>query len=566
MKAPSLVLVMPGRLPPFRFALLIIPVLCLLASGSSEDAELSHAGQLYEAGKFAEAQAAYEAVLKVNAGSAHAEAGLVRSLLRQEKIDEAREIINKAIAAQANSAVLLSALGDVQFRFGEMGPAETSYLNAGKRDPKEVHAYLGLVDVYAAYSLYRHAYDLLQRAHDIAPDNVEVQRVWMSTLPRKQRLAALQAYLAGPHPDDQEETASLERYVAFLQATVDKQAHFCKLTGKVEQTETPLEMMGTPRIIHGVGLMVKLNGHGTRLLLDTGAGRILVTRHVAEKAGLTRLTAVQLGGIGDKGERSGYIAVADHIHIGDLEFHDCLVEVADKGLESEDGLIGADVFRMYLIDLDMPGMKLKLSPLPKRPDEASAETSLETRGDSGLAPDEESESSAEANSGNDKKGDGVPARAAPRVPHDRYVAPEMADWTKVFRFRHMLLVPTRVNDSRTTLFLIDTGAFSNLISTRAAREATKVHSDDRVRVHGLSGEVKQVYSADKFTLQFGRYRQKNQDAVSFDFSNLNKKIGTEVSGVLGFATWETMELKIDYRDGLVDFLYDPARVPAYNRR
>jgi predicted aspartyl protease len=556
---------MLGRLPPVHFALLVIQLLSLLASGFSQNVDLFQADQLYQAGKFAEAQAAYEAVLAVNAGSAPAQAGLVRTLLRQEKIDQAREAVTKAIAAQPNSAVLLSALGDVQFRFAEMGEAETSYINAKKLDPKEVHAYLGLVDLYSAYSLYRRAYDQLRRAHDIAPGSVEVQRVWMSTLPRKQRLAALQAYLAGPHPDDPEETASLQRHLALLQATVDKEAHSCKLAGKVEQTETPMDLMGSAKIIRGVGLMVKLNGHGARLLLDTGASGILVTRHIAEKAGLTRLTATQFGGFGDKGERSGYIAVADQIRIGDLEFHDCLVEVADKSVESEDGLVGADVFRMYLIDLDIPGMKLKLSPLPKRPDETSVETSLTTSGNNSLAPDEEAETSVEGNTASDKSG-ATPTKATPRLPHDRYVAPEMANWTKVFHFGHMLLVPTRVNDSQATLFLIDTGAVTNLISTRAAREATKVRSDDRIRVRGVSGEVNKVYSADKFTLQFSRYRQQNQDAVSFDFSTMNKKTGTEVSGVLGFATWKIMEVKIDYRDGLVDFVYDPARVPAYNRR
>jgi predicted aspartyl protease len=557
---------MPARLLLPRLALLILQTLSLLAGAFSQDADLSHAGQLYQAGKFAEAQAAYEGVLAANAGSAPAQAGLVRSLLRQEKIDQARETINKAIAAQPNSAVLLSALGDVQFRFAQMGEAEASYIKALKLDPKEVHSYLGLVDVYAAYSLYRRAYDQIQRAHEIAPGNVEVQRVWMSTLPRKQRLAALQAYLAGPHPDDPEETASLQRHLAFLQATVNKQAHSCKLAGKVEQTETGLDMMGSAKIIHGVGLVVKLNGHGARFLLDTGAGGILVTRHIAEKAGLTRLTATTLSGIGDKGERSGYIAVADQIRIGDLEFHDCLVEVADKGLEDEDGLIGADVFRRYLIDVDIPGMKLKLSPLPKRPDEASVDTSLEASESTGLAPDEEAEASSRTSSADAKNEGAATTKAPARLPRDRYVAPEMAAWTKVFRFGHMLLVPTRVNDSQATLFLIDTGASLNLISTREARAATKVHSDDRVRIHGVSGEVNKVYSADKFTLQFGRYRQQNQNAVSFDFSNLNKKTGTEVSGVLGFATWKIMEVKIDYRDGLVDFVYDPARVPASMRR
>jgi tetratricopeptide (TPR) repeat protein len=555
-----------GRLLPLRLGLLIIQLLCLVAGGLAQNTQLSQADQLYEAGRFAEAQAAYKAVLKTDPNSAAAQAGLVRSQLRQEKIDEARETVNKAVAAQPNSAVLQSALGDVQFRFAQMGEAEASYIKAKKLDPKEVHSYLGLVELYVAYSFYRRAYDQLQRAHDIAPANVEVQRLWMGTLPRKQRLAALQAYLARPHPEDPAETAAMQRHLAFLQATVDKQVHPCKLAGNIEQTATPLEMMGSAKIIHGVGLMVKLNGHGARLLLDTGAGGILVTRHIAEKAGLTRLTSTQLGGIGDKGEQSGYIAVADNIRIGDLEFHDCLVEVADRGLESEDGLVGANVFGRYLIDIDIPGMKLKLSPLPKRPDEAFAETSLATRGDNGLAPEEETETNAEANSADDKKDSTAAPKAPARLPHDRYVAPEMTHWTKIFRFGHMLLVPTRVNESQATLFLIDTGSSLNLISTRAALEATKIHSDDRVRIHGVSGDVKQVYSTGQFTLQFGRYRQKNQDAVSFDFSNMNKRTGTEVSGILGFATWKVMEVKIDYRDGLVDFLYDPARVPAYNRR
>jgi len=552
---------------PHCFALLVLSLLFPVGSGMAQDSNLPRADQLYQSGKFAEGQAAYEAVLKANATSAPAQAGLVRSLLRQEKVDQATETATKAVAAQPNSAALLSALGDVQFRLAQMLEAEMSYVNAKKLDPKEIWSYLGLVNVYLAYSLYRHAYDQLKRAHDIAPGDIEVQRFWMSTLPRKERLAALQAYLAGPHPDDAEDTASIQRYLDFLKATVDKPIHACKLVGKVEQTETPLEMMlPTPQTITGVGLTVKLNGRGTRLLLDSGAGGILVTRHVAERAGLTRLTAIQLGGFGDKGERTGYVAVADRIQVGALEFRDCLVQVTDKGMPGEDGLIGADVFRMYLIDLDTPGMKLKLSPLPKRADEASIEASLETTQENSLAPDEEAETSAGGKTANDMNNSAAASKPPPHLPRDRYVAPEMANWTRVYRFGHMLLVPTRVNDSKSVLFLIDTGATTNLISTRAGREATKVRSDDTVRLRGLSGEVKKVYSADKFTLQFGRYRQQNQDATSFDFSKVNKDVGTEVSGVLGYTTFKLVEVKIDYRDGLVDFVFDPARFPGYDNR
>jgi hypothetical protein len=202
-------------------------------------------------------------------------------------------------------------------------------------------------------------------------------------LPRKERLAALEAYLTGPHPDDEEETKRMTEYLAFLKATADKPVHVCRLVSKVEETETKLEtMFGRDiRQMRGIGLSVRLNDRSVRLLLDTGAGGIMVNRKLAEKAGLTPISAVHYGGIGDKGLQSGYTAVADHILVGELEFQDCVVSVSDKGsVGDEDGLIGADVFGRYLVDIDLPGMRLKLSPLPKRPEDAVAPQSPEQRG------------------------------------------------------------------------------------------------------------------------------------------------------------------------------------------
>ena len=285
-------------------------------------------------------------------------------MLRQQKIDEALDAVNTALTAQSNSAALLAAKGDVQFRRAEMSDAELSYLAAKKLDRKEVHAYLGLARLYRSYSMYRIAYGELQIAHESAPDDIEVQRAWLSMLPRKERLAALEAYLAGSHPDDEEETKRMTEYLEFLKATVDKPIHACRLVSKVEQTETKLETVYAEdgRRIRGIGLSVKLNDRNVHLLLDTGAGGIMVSRKVAEKAGLTRVSAVHYGGIGDKGLQGGYTAVVDHIRIGELEFQDCVVAVSDqRSLTDEEGLIGADVFGGYLIDLDLPGMAQTVS-------------------------------------------------------------------------------------------------------------------------------------------------------------------------------------------------------------
>jgi tetratricopeptide (TPR) repeat protein len=539
--------------------------LCDDLTPAAVNPELTAADQLFRGGKFADAETSYQAVLKNDSKLVPARVGLVRAMLRQQKIDEALDAVNNALATQPDSAALLAAKGDVQFRRAEMSGAEVSYLQAKKLDPKEVRAYLGLAGLYGSYSMYRRAYDLLQSAHELAPDDIEVQRAWLRMLPRTERLAALEAYLGAPHPDDEEETRWMTEYLEFLKATADKPIHACRLISRVQQTETKLETMlaGNARHMRGIGLSVKVNDRNAHLLLDTGAGGIMVTRKLAEKAGLTHLSAAHYGGIGDKGLQSGYRAIADDIRIGELEFKGCVVAVSDKrSVSDEDGLIGADVFGGYLIDIDLPGMRLKLSPLPKRPEDSVAPTSLNSEGEE-QANTEQKEDSA-TGQGSEQK----PSARAPKIAHllpkDRYIAPEMADWTRVFRFGHNVLVPTSVNDSTPMLFGLDTGAFGNILSVRAGRQVSKVSSEERVRVRGVNGEVKKVYSA-KATLRFAHLQQPNQDVITLDLSALSRHTGTEVSGFLGFAMLRVLDVKLDYRDGLVKFEYDPKRVQALVR-
>jgi Aspartyl protease/Tetratricopeptide repeat len=536
------------------------------AKAPASDADLASADQLFRAGKFADAETSYQAILQKDAKLVPAQVGLVRSMLKQQKIDESLDAVNKALILTPDSASLLAVKGDVHFRRGEMSAAEKSYLRANAIEPKEVRTYLGLARLYSSYSFYRKAYDLLEAAHTLAPTDIEVQRAWLRLLPRKERLAALEAYLAGPHPDDPEETQWMQEYLNFLMATVDAPVHSCRLVSKVEQTETKLEVMvgADGRHMRGIGLSVNLNDHHARLLLDTGAGGIMVSRKVAEKAGLAQISATHYGGIGDKGLQNGYTAVADHIRIGELEFQDCVVSVSEKrSVADDDGLIGADVFGAYLVAIDLPGMKLKLSPLPKRPEDTVAPKSLNSEGEE-QANAEQKEGSGTEQDLKQPKPSAPESKLVRRLPKDRYIAPEMADWTKVFRFGHMILVSTFVNDSPALLFGLDTGAFANVLSLREGRQLGKVNSEDRLRVHGLNGEVNKVYSA-KATLRFAQLRQPSMDVVTFDLSPVSRRLGTEVSGFLGFAMLRILDVKLDYRDGLVDFEYDPKRVSALGR-
>ena len=166
--------------------------------------------------------------------------------------------------------------------------------------------------------------------------------------------------------------------------------HACKLVNNVAKTETQMQLiLRDPQHVSGYGLLVKINDRNQRLLLDTGASGILINRKAAEKAGLKRVSTVQFTGIGDRGHQGAYLAVADQIRIGELEFRDCVVTVSEKSMGlDEDGLIGGDVFSSYVVDIDIPADKLRLDPLPRRPEDSTRPASLASESDSDYDPEE----------------------------------------------------------------------------------------------------------------------------------------------------------------------------------
>ena len=179
--------------------------------------------------------------------------------------------------------------------------AESSYLNALAADPKEVRAYLGLARMYQAYSLYRHAYQQLERAHQIAPNDPDGGAPLVRTTLPPGAYRSHRGLSRRPHPDDPEETRALRRELEFLKATANKPVHACKLTSKVEQTDTSLETMRRdPQHVVGTGLVVKLNDRNNRLILDTGASGILIGRKAAEKSGLAPIAQTNMAGSAKK--------------------------------------------------------------------------------------------------------------------------------------------------------------------------------------------------------------------------------------------------------------------------
>jgi predicted aspartyl protease len=520
---------------------------------------LAEATALYRRGSFDEAIGKYQDFLRQHSQSPDAYSGLVHTYLKQKKVEQAAEFADKGIA-QSDSPRMRSARAEVWFRQGKITEAEKEWVALINSGYPEARAFLGLARIRDAIAMYKSAKGLIDKAHALDANDSDIEEEWIGTLPRAQRIKYLEDSLAGINNWDASEREGIRNYLAYLQERAkQKKEESCRLVSKVSATETPLaRLMIDPTHLHGYGLTVALNGHKSKLLLDTGASGILVTRSIAERAGISRISQTKVGGIGDKGQRNAYVGVADSIKIGDLEFQNCSVEVIEqRSVVGDDGLIGADVFEDFLVDIDFPNEKLKLSQLPKRPGEVEQKVALNSEHDNSSDSDSP-EPSAEAKAGEHGPSDAETAASAARF-RDRYVAPEMQAYTRVFRFGHDLLVPTTIGKVPSKLFLIDTGATMSTISPAAAREVTKVHGDSDTVVNGISGKVNDVFSANKAVLSFGHVRQENQDMISFDTKNLSDDIGTEISGFLGFTTLRYLDIKIDYRDDLIDFSYDPNR-------
>jgi tetratricopeptide (TPR) repeat protein len=513
---------------------------------------LGEAKRLYGKGDFDRAIQKYQQLLQERPNSPDAYAGLTRVYLKKKDVKQASDTATKGLQL-ADSAVVRVALGEVYFRQGQIFGAEREWVDVINSGHQDARAYMGLARVRWANSMYKSGRTMIDRAHELDPTDPEITKLWVGRLSRAERIKYLEQYLAGETNDDAETRASMEHYLEYLKVRAKDPRGACHLVSQATTTETKLvRLLVDPTHLRGYGLSVAVNGKKSELLLDTGATGILINRNLAEKADVTKLSETDIGGIGDKGNRSGYMGLANSLKIGELEFQGCAVRVLEqRSVTGEDGLIGADVFAAFLVDIDFPNEKLRLTELPKRPGETATKIILQSESrDSGSTGEESAEKSAEPK--------GVESAPPPhRGPEDRYIAPEMRSYTPLYRFGHQLLVPTSIGEAPGKLFLLDTGTGRNFVSPSAAEEVTKVHGDPHTIVRGISGSVTNVYRADKAVLQFGHLRQENQDLVAIDLTHMSDRIGTEVSGILGFAMLRLLDIKIDYRDGLVDFSYDP---------
>lgn len=482
------------------------------------------------AGDYAKAEELYKAEIAKTPGDGDSELGLIHALLREQMLDSAAVEVANALKTAPKSPAMVTARGEVEYAKGQLWNVEPTVIESYKLDPCNGRTRLLYAKVLESEARYATAKQQYTLAHSFDPDDSEIKLAWIETLPVAQRASELEAFLAAPDngvgPMQQ---GGLKAELARLKLSKDQPGHECKLVSGGPAAQIPfIRLAGYAGHARAYGLAVGLNGTPTRLQVDTRGQGLTIFRAAAEHAGLKRVGEEDKGAAAGPMGKPSYTVLADSVKIGGLEFKDCEVNVIDSSSPFDDGagFIGMDVFSDFMVTVDFPMRTVGVEPLPARPGTAVPTPQLVT-----IAADWD---------------------PVAGTPEDRFIAPELKDYTQYYRVGHDLLLPTALSTSKIALFVPDDQTPFTGISAPAANEVTKI-----IEEHGQK-------FADSVSFNFAHVGQKLNGVPITDTSFASKIDGLDVAGFLGNNTLTELTLHIDYRDGLMKADYVPGRGYKFN--
>jgi len=479
-------------------------------------------------GNYELATGLYQSALTLRPGDTNAIIGLVHALLKRQRLQAAADALQTFSTSTPDSPALMSLRGELELRQGEPQKAAEAAVASVKLDPCNPRTLFLLSRLEDLNSQYATARKMLLSAHLLDPEDPQIRAAWIKTLPADQRISEMQAYLAAPNGDSADERrdlqTDLDRFKAW--ATVPRKP--CTMVSTETKVDMPLApIVGNSDRTVAYGLGAKVNDRAVRLLIDTsynarlpidGASGVLVSRAVARQAGLKAIYQDDVLGTGGQPPRSGFVAIADSIAIGPVEFHNCAVQVMDVAFANgAEGIIGMDILSSYLVTLDFPARKMTLEMLPARPEGIASTNGL----------------------------------------YNRYIAPEMKDYHPIYRSGSDLILPVSANGKPPMLFVADTAVGYSFFSPGVAYEVLNGRKNPKYEDRDALAKMESSVTLNNVQLSFAGISWNEAVMGGFDTSPFTDDSGMEISGLVGLRTISRMTIHIDYRDGLMKIDLDP---------
>jgi hypothetical protein len=484
-------------------AVLILQASSLLSQTANCPAAPAHtvtpAITAYSEGRYADAEQEYKQSLAQQPHDALIAAALVSTLLKEGKIAEASDRLTAALADDPHSAALLTAQAELQLRQGQPWLVLQTLDAAAAADKCYARIHLIRSHVLRIDSMYASERAEIQSAYEIDPEDPDILYAWRRVISPAHEIEGIQQALPTMKDLDAETRQKAEASMNSMLPLLSENSQTCKIQPAVQSAA--LHLVGTMedgKHLDGYRLDVQLPKTSARLVVDTAASGIFITKALADSNGL------QQGANDPPGT-----VHADSVHIGPLEFRDCIVGVSNTPFSGKaDGMIGTDIFASYLVTIDARGSRLALDPLPP---------------------------------------------LAGGLPGDRATPPDFADYTPVYHRRQYLLVPVLLNNKTRRLFVLDTGMRFSTMTSDTAHSISSTKANFTNALQTTSGPAAQVYR-DNFDFQFAKLSMNRQSHVlQWDLSAIDHNAGFDVAGMLGFDMLHSLTLHLDYRDGLVKF-------------
>jgi predicted aspartyl protease len=429
------------------------------------------------------------------------------SLLARHDLAGAEAIAKGCDTGGRRAAPFTVILGEIALRRGRVEDAERQFRDVTAMDPNSARAWFRLGQV-SEYTFNRKtAQDCFRRAHELAPGAAPAVLHWAMTLEGGGEVAALETFLDLAKNEDPRRIQQARALLEVRRALGDRKPF--GLVSNYGRTQIRLEAVLRGGELHSYRVPVSINGgDAVRLLLDTGAGGIVINANLAARLRVKRLAATMVSGLGDSGDTRGWVGVAERVRVGAVEFRDAVVTVSESpSVGGEQGLVGTDIFEPFVVTLDLPNGVMRLEPFPGAGDDRPS--------DRGFQADPE--------------------------------------FQRIYRIGHMLMVPTSVSGSEPAMFVLDTGASQTLIARDFAAELARMRSAAGMPLRGISGRIDEVDAADDLKFKFGGFSVRCLDTLSVNLKRQGDDVGMEVSGFLGFPLLKLFSITLDYRNGLMKF-------------
>jgi len=335
-------------------------------------------------GKFDDARKTYERLIKSGPSLPAPRLGLIQSLLRLDRWQDALRAAQDAAQALPDSADARGLLAMAEIRAGQ---PESALTDANLALAKDKDDYWGLVAagrVADWEGRKKEGYVLFSRAtalHPERPDgwlgawqtnsdpgiteaDLQIAKSYLALAPKGQPFDFNTAYI---------QNVAANEAVYWRGFDKDRPFHLDEADGK-QQSYTavfPIQRSGKSVLVS-----VGINGKPFRLLFGTGANSLLLSGKAARRLGLSDLAKTYVSGV--QGRAPATRQRADTLTLGSVTLHSIPLTVTGSAPEDGDGIFGGSLLRDYCVTLDFAQNTMTIARGPGAQHLAMANTTLAT--------------------------------------------------------------------------------------------------------------------------------------------------------------------------------------------